>query len=330
MHIASADGRDYYGRISDVGAALAQARLDLREAENSRDALKRQITGEEPVLLQDVPEQEAAAAAVVPEIDGRIDALKRLLDTMRLRYTDEHPDVIAAKRVIADLEAQRLAQLAALKKAAPPPGKKQPTQQPLAGNPVYQQLKVSLSEAEANVASLRTRVAEYESRYAVLKDAAKAVPQLETELTQLNRDYDINKRNYEALVARRESAEMSGEMEATSGVADFRLIDPPRVSPRPVAPNRLLLFPGALMMAVGAGLVASFVVSQVWPTFFDTSMLRQITGLPVLGTVSFVLNDTIRRRERRGLIGFLSGFTALLASFGTGMLLLIMHTTRAV
>ena len=103
------------------------------------------------------------------------------------------------------------------------------------------------------------------------------VPQIEAEFAQLNRDYDINKKNYETLVARRESAEISGDMEATSGVADFRLIDPPRVSPQPVAPNRLLLFPLALLGALGAGLFASFAASQMWPTFFDSRSLRETT-----------------------------------------------------
>ena len=100
---------------------------------------------------------------------------------------------------------------------------------------------MALAEAEATVASLQTRVAEYEARQARLKDSAKLVPQIEAEYSQLNRDYDIMKKNYETLVARRESAELSGEMEATGSVADFRLIDPPRASPQPVAPNRLLL-----------------------------------------------------------------------------------------
>jgi len=56
-HISAqtSDGKDYFGRISEVTAALERAKLELREAENSRDALKRQILGEEPVLLPDVP-----------------------------------------------------------------------------------------------------------------------------------------------------------------------------------------------------------------------------------------------------------------------------------
>ncbi len=160
------------------------------------------------------------------------------------------------------------------------------------------------------------------------REAAKRVPQIEAELTQLNRDYEINKKNYESLVSRRESAELSGEMEAASGVADFRLIDPPRVSPQPVSPNRLMLFPLAFLGALAAGLLASLLASQIWPTFFDSRSLREMTGLPVLGSVSMVMNDKLKRKERRGLIGFVTGALAFVASFGAGLTLLFLHTAR--
>lgn len=326
MSLASADGKDYYGKVSEVSSALAQARLDLREAENSRNALKGQVSGEEPVFLPEPSDASSTTAVVVPEIDGRIEALKRNLDAMRLRYTDQHPDMLGTKRAIEDLEAERAREVAARRKATVP----KTATSSINANPVYQQLKVSLAETEANVASLKTRVAEYETRYAALREAAKLAPQVEAEFTQLNRDYDINKRNYEGLVSRRGSAEMAGEMEATSGVADFRLIDPPRVSPQPVAPNRLVLFPLALLGALGAGLLASLVASQIWPTFSDARALREQTGLPVLGTVSMVVSDSLKRKERRGLLGFVSGFVALMGSFGAGFLVLFLHSTRAI
>ncbi len=48
LDIATADGKDYYGRSSEVSAQLNQARLDLREAENSRDSLRKQVIDDEP------------------------------------------------------------------------------------------------------------------------------------------------------------------------------------------------------------------------------------------------------------------------------------------
>ena len=107
----------------------------------------------------------------------------------------------------------------------------------------------------------------------------KAAPQMEAELAQLNRDYEINRKNYEDLVARRESIAMSGQLESASSLADFRVIDPPRANPRPVAPNRALLMPLALLAALGAGLGVAFLMSQVRPVFFEAGSLRTATDL---------------------------------------------------
>jgi uncharacterized protein involved in exopolysaccharide biosynthesis len=119
------------------------------------------------------------------------------------------------------------------------------------------ELRSSLALADSRVASLRARVSEYESRQARQKDLMKSMPQIEAEFTQLNRDYEIHKKNYSQLVDRRESAELSGDLESAGSIADFRLIDPPRASPNPVAPNRLLLLPGGLLLAFAAGLFAA-------------------------------------------------------------------------
>ena len=51
-------------------------------------------------------------------------------------------------------------------------------------NPVYNQLRISLAETEARVASNRARVREYESRIVQLRANAANVPKLEAELTQ--------------------------------------------------------------------------------------------------------------------------------------------------
>jgi len=318
--------KDYFTRLSELTTQLNRSRLELREAENSRDALKKEISGEEPILLPD--DTPAAVASVpVPEIDGRLDALKKALDTLNQRYTDAHPDVITVKRQIKELEEQKVQVLAARKKAATanPEGKKGGS---LQGNPVYQQLRVSLAETEAAVAQLRTRVAEYEGRLGKLKENAKLAPQLEAEYTQLNRDYGVHKRNYETLVSRREQAEISGDMENVSG-ADFRLIDPPRVSPQPVAPNRLLLLLAALVGAIASGLFASFAASQIWPTFFDVRSLRETTQLPVLGSVTMLVGAAQKRRERRGLIGFVAGVLAFFGTYGAGLLALALLSARA-
>jgi hypothetical protein len=49
----------------------------------------------------------------------------------------------------------------------------------------------------------------------------------------------------------------------------------------------------------------------------------------VLGSVSLIVGEGQRRRERRGLIGFLSGVLALVGSYGAGLLVLFLLSARA-
>lgn len=307
MALLGDSGKDYVTQISVLTAQLEQAKLELREAENSRDALQSQLVGEEPVLLPQMPNPSAVS---IPEIDGRIDALKRNLDDMMQRYTDQHPDVIGAKRVIEQLEKQKMDEIEVRRKAGPGQFGS------LNANPVFQQMKLSLAEVQARVASLRARVNEYESRVAQARTASKMVPELEAELAQLNRDYAVHKSNYDSLVARRESANIAVEMDAKSGIAEFRLIDPPSLPVKPSAPNRLLLMPLAGLAGLAAGLALTFLISQLRPAFSDGRALREVTGLPVLGTVSMLPTPERRSQKRRGMIAFSGGLVAFVGAIG--------------
>ena len=64
------------------------------------------------------------------------------------------------------------------------------------------------AQAEANVASLGSQLAAQQQQLAQLHATASKVPEAEAELAQLNRDYDVIRKNYEQLVARREAASL--------------------------------------------------------------------------------------------------------------------------
>ena len=107
---------------------------------------------------------------------------------------------------------------------------------------------------------------------------------------------------------------MGKDVQDTGG-AQFRVIDPPRVSPKPVAPNRLALLGIAFACAIGLGVFASFVASQIMPTFHDARTLREITKRPILGMVSMLPSDTMRRLRRRNAWLFAGGLSGLFAAF---------------
>jgi polysaccharide chain length determinant protein (PEP-CTERM system associated) len=297
-----------------------EARLLLQEAEKSRDALKQQITDEEerpPVLLGSLAD--GGTVVATPELDARIALLTKNLDEMLLRFTDNHPDVLNTRRVIREAEAQRdqeRKRLAAEQERHRRAGGMSSLQ-----SSAYPQLKLAMAESEAQVARLRARVAEQEQRLEKLRLVARSVPEREAQLTQLNRDYAIQKQNYDALVARRESALMSGEVQAATGVATFRIVDPPQVSPYPVAPNRKMLIVAALLVSLFAGIGASYFSSLLHPTFHDARGLKKFTQRPTLGTVSLISTPEVIWQRRRGALTFIGGVGGLGAAYAGALAL---------
>lgn len=315
------DGKDAAGRIAEISAQLEAAKLQLREAENARDAAKQQLAAERgqggSTSTTQSLLQESALSVSTPELDARIEGHRRNLDGLLQRYTEQHPDVQSTRRLIKELEEQKKKEVAELRKAAMLTASATPS---AANNSLAaQELSRMLAASEVQVAALKARVGEYAARYAAARESLKVAPQIEAEAAQLNRDYAITKKNYEDLVARRQSAVMSGELDVASGVAEFRLIDPPRVAPKPVAPNRLLLLPVALLAALAAGLGVAFAASQLRPTFGDADQLRLATGLPLLGVVTLLTTDADRRRQRGSLFRFVAASGGLVGLFIAGI-----------
>ena len=328
IQIQFAEGKDSASQLGALREQLDQAKLDLREAENARDAAKAQIssgrpTGADPTAPS--PLNDPALSVATPEIDARIDAQKRVLDGLLQRFTEQHPDVIGTRRLINDLEEQKRKEVEELRRAALASSSAS-TGNP--GNLIDREMKSLMAQSEVQIAGLRARVSEYVVRYQRAQESLKTTPKLEAEAAQLNRDYSIHRKNYEDLVARRESASMSGELEAASGVADFRLIDPPRVSAKPVSPNRLVLLATAFVAAIASGMFCAFAISQIRPVFHNAYDLRTQFELPVLGVVSRVMSSANKRREKVSLMRFLAGSGSLVGIFVVALVAMSIQAAR--
>jgi polysaccharide chain length determinant protein (PEP-CTERM system associated) len=318
------EGKDIATRLAEISVQLESAKLQMREAERARDAAKRQLAdarggGPNPNALPNLLKDSSNISVSTPEIDARIEAQKRNMDTLLQRYTDQHPDVQGTRRLLADLEDLKRKEVAELQRKAAIQAAAAPAVS-ATENLAVQELSRMMATSEVQVAALKARVDEYAGRYAQIRESLKTAPQIEAEAAQLNRDYAVTKKNYEDLVARRQSAVMSGELDVASGVAEFRLIDPPRVSPKPVSPNRLLLLPVALITALASGLFFAFASAQLRPTFGDADEMRAKTGLPMLGVVTVLTTDEDRKRERSSLLRFVTASGGLVGLFVAGLI----------
>ena len=319
MGLMPGDGGNFYTRLGEAKAQLEGATLALKEAENSRDALKLQVSGSGE-MPPDLLGERGVSEDVNPELDARIQEMLKKLDSLRLTYTELHPDIVALTRSIAQLKEQKQRE-AKLRKPAPNVAQTQ--------TPFYQQMGMALASAESNVAAMKARVQEYERRYAAVKATANSIPQTEAEYTQLTRDYEVTKKNYESLLSRRESAQISGDMEANASTMNFRVIDPPQVPSVSNWPNRPLLISGVLLAALGAGLALAFLMSQLRPTMNDERRLREISGLPVLGTVVMSWTEAQKKQRKKGLVALAISFGSLVSAYAALMAVLMLTAARA-
>jgi polysaccharide chain length determinant protein (PEP-CTERM system associated) len=335
--IPGSGGGDFFSRIQEAGAKTEQARRDLREAESSRDEIRKQLVGESTTVEGRSVASPAAPppppieipTKASPALEGRIEAMRKQLDELMVRYTNEHPDVRAAKRLLAQLEAQRDEELVQLRAraeearakavAAAKAGVVDPTVPTTSANIVYQQLRLSLAEAESNVAVKKARLRAYETDEAQLRTRAKSLAAVEHEFNQLNREHEAARQTYQRLLASRNKVDVSEEIDASAQLVDFRVIEPPRVSPKPVWPNRVQFASIVFGAALAAGLALTLLLSQIRPAFFHTRPLREMANRPLLGTVSMVWSQRQKHRQRIGKLAFAVSCLAFVGVFGGGL-----------
>lgn len=289
---------DYFQRLENLEGQLQAARTELEAANMRRDELERQLSGEKALI--------SSESGPPSPIDTRIQSLQSRLDELLLRYTEKHPDVIATREIIAALRQQKQDFL----------------EEGISGeslsksNPFYQQLHLALVTAEGEVASQEARVAALEEEMNQLREFIDKMPKLALELSQLNRDYGINKKNYQTLLERQESAEMSERVEQSADNIKFRVIDPPKVPLRPSGPNRPVLLSLVLLGGVGAGVGVAFLLSQLKPTLTGRNELQELTQLPVLGSVSVLWTREALFKQRIRLAAFVFSFSLLVVAYG--------------
>jgi len=303
-HIGMMPGstQDYYGQLQVAKNDLQQAKLSLQEAENQVEQFEVQLEDDEDAYLLYSELQPEMGSA----LDMRIQNLKERMDELLLRYTEKHPDVVEITRLIAELKQQREEDHVLMDEMDLGPS----------DNPVYQQLKMQLTQAEATVASMKARVAEYERRIVLLQEKVDSVPKIEAELKQLDRDYNVHQQNYQELLARRESANIAEQAEISGDQLKFRVVDPPRVPLEPSFPNRPLLMTAVLIASLVIGIVLAFFLYIIRPTFDNPRTVMEVLGRPVLGGVSMIHNREWSTRHRRALIAYSVAGISLLLLYG--------------
>ena len=219
------------------------------------------------------------------------------LSAMRARgLTDSHPDVQAQQRQIASLREQA---------ASEPAGSGG------SPNPAYTSLMSIRAERQANVQALQARKAAVQSDISALIAAQANEPAVAAEANRISRDYEVLKDKYDDLLNDREEMRLRGQVETERSAFQFEVIDPPTAPRNPAAPNRPLLLLGVLIVGLGAGAGAAFVLGQLRSSFTTADKLERSLDLPVIGTISRSVTEAARKHQKLRLKQFFAGVGAL-------------------
>ncbi|MBF0191477.1 MAG: hypothetical protein HQL99_10130 [Magnetococcales bacterium] len=274
----------YYVRVTRLNRAIEGHQAKVREVEQSRDEVKRQMQ-----------EIERSIASPTEEQDRQIEAYNKQLQELFSKhytkggkrlpvYTETHAEVMALRQAIAQQEQLKQEKIARLRSNADDASSWE-----LEANPVYRSLKMTASKLDVELTSVRVRLSETEAHLKRLRSQETTLPAIENEYNRLQTRLTMIQEEMAAMLQQESKARERGELEEDlSRFVRFKVIDRPQTPQRPVGPNRPLFSSVVLAGGLLAGLALSLFLSVIRPVFDSPASIKRVLGLPVLGMVSMV------------------------------------------
>ena len=278
---------DSNARIVQLRNQVEQARLELMEQRSRESALHAQVSGESEITSV----QTRASAYRV-----QLAELQNQLDKLLLTYTDDYPDVVHIRHQIQDLR-EALAREDQQARTRPRGNGPSASDDSIQYNPLYQDLKGKLNEASRNSSATSSRLSATEQMLNSELERSKRIADSEAELSELTRDYEVNRDIYQDLLKRRENARVSMDLDQKQQGLTFRIQEPAVLPMRPSGLRMLHFAIAGLLVGVLAPLGLLFGYARLDPRVRSAAQIEQLVGIPVLATVPAYHTPADRRRN---------------------------------
>lgn len=306
------------GTTHFLSGELQQAKESLEEQENQLQAFKMKHVGATPDELNGNLQ---ALSRVQSEIQSNEDAISRLDQerillarikapespnanlserdrlllerrhlenerwTLKRQFTDSYPDVIAVDQQLSNLN---------LRLAALPPAANDAS----GSHDPDTEVRLALIDKEMRrhkeqLAGLQGQIRSYQGK-------VDSVPVLETQLAELNRNYEVSRQNYQSLLEKTFSAGMSEQLERTQQAERFTVLDPARTPEKPVRPKRVPFMAGVLLAALllpAATVILLHIFSGAVASEAEVRGMLSL-GIPILVTIPPIISKAALQKSR--------------------------------
>jgi polysaccharide biosynthesis transport protein len=284
-------------RLKHVGATPDQLDGNLQaisrlqsQMQTNADAISR--LDEERIMLTQAHAPATADISSLSERERLMQEKRRLeneLWKLRREFTDTYPDVVLVKGQLQSVTA-RLA-------AMPSPSPDSTSQYDSVTQARLTVIARELDRHRREQAALQQQISAYQGK-------VDSVPVLETQLTELTRNYETSRQNYQSLLDKRMSAGMSQDLERRQEGEHFIILDEAKTPEKPIRPRRLPLMLAAVLgslLLTAAGIIG---VQILLGRINSEAQLRALLpeDVPVLGTIPPIVSRMERRHKRIALI----------------------------
>jgi polysaccharide chain length determinant protein (PEP-CTERM system associated) len=274
-----------------------QALVDSLSADRDRRLLLERQIADASVRAFDESAPIKAGDQAAPEGTAQqLAAARSALAALEARLTPAHPDVVRAKRVIAELERTLAAE--AKESGLPVDSIGKSPAQAARENRVTE-LRLELTNLTRQVAAkeeqekqLRATVAQYQSRI-------RAAPVRASELAELTRDYDTLQQMYRNLLQKNEDSKISANLERRQIGEQFKIVEPAQLPEKPFSPDRVRIDLIGAVLGIALGIGMAVLLEYMDTTIRSEADVVIALKVPVLARVPLIEGEDEQRRQRK-------------------------------
>jgi polysaccharide chain length determinant protein (PEP-CTERM system associated) len=302
-------------RMTALEGRLGSLSEALNRNSEQRMILESQLNMAKDRLAAVKSPQVAAHNDKVNELNRQIDSLDLSILSMRDRYTEDYPDLQAARDRLAFLKKQRdlaakekvTADFSAYDPATATPERMSVQDQLTSINTQMKALNLEAAQYRKDMVSTNAAIREFQARL-------QGVPAGEKEYSDMLRDRDLARAKYLDLAANRARSTVAMHLEQRRQGETLELIDPASLPSEPFAPKRTTMLPVGAVIGLVVGVVIVAIREMKDTSLKNLKDARLYTQLNILGSVPLLENDVVvQRRKQMSWVGWTTATLAGLA-----------------
>lgn len=286
-------------KITDIRDEIDLIKLEIEETQTRISSLERELANESTVVRNRYR---------ADEFRVRLAEAQTRLDTLKLTYTDDYPDVVALKQQIEDLRRTITTSESTTTTV-------NHTTKSAELNPLYEELRGRIASEKVELNAKNRRLKRTEHKLESEFERLERIATHQAELTELTRDYNVTKSIYEDMLERKEKARLSMTLDVEGQGVTYRIQEPATfpLTPNGIRFKHFFLVGPLIGFIIPLGLLVVYV--QLDPRIRFRESLEKISPVPILGAIPHISSPLSTRVLKGDVILLVAFFVIIMIAY---------------